>query len=165
MSAPTNLPDPVVFGPDFPDFTMITRHGRQVFRSRTNQNLLLDTWDFTPDGTYTMAKLLRATAPPSECYRLLWEHLYFDEAGRVVDWGEFNDEPQWELSEAFTRLLGYSQSRAARHFFVEWSRVQFRRGLAGAVAKWQAGMGRRERPWSWDWRHDEITFCLGSRRG
>lgn len=127
---PKHLPSPVVFGPSFPDFTMVTKGGRQSFSSRTNLNLFLTASDFTEDGTYTMARLLRATSTPEECWRLIFQHVYF-QGDDPVDW-EMGEEPDWEQSEAFTRLLGFSGSRKEQHFFRQWSHVQFSRGLLSA---------------------------------
>lgn len=127
---PSDLPSPVVFGPSFPDFTMTTKNGRQSFQSRTNLNLFLGASDFTAKGTYTMARLLRATSTPEECYRLLFEHVDFWE-DEPIDW-IMGEEPEWDRSDAFTRLLGFNGSAAERHFFQQWCYVQFSRGLLAA---------------------------------
>jgi hypothetical protein len=106
---PPNLPYPVVFGPSFPDFTMTTRGGRQVFSSRTNQNLFLNHWDFTDSGTFTMATLLKKTSTWQECWPLVWDHVWIGDGGEFVDWAYFLEEPRWDDSDAFQRLLGFCQ--------------------------------------------------------
>jgi hypothetical protein len=57
---PSNLPDPVVYGPSWPDLRLLLKEGRQILESRTNHNLRLATTDFTPDGTYTMGRFLKS---------------------------------------------------------------------------------------------------------
>lgn len=137
MTLPENLPYPIVFGPSFPDFTMVTKGGRQYFSSRRNQNLYLGDQDFTEGGTFTMARLLKLTATSSEeCWPLLWGEVYFHE-GEVIDFDGFLPEPNWDESEAFTRLLGYSQTEHEKHFFREWCRSQYRRHLEDAYLAWR----------------------------
>src|SRR4051812_26922186 len=52
-----DIPRPIVFGPSYPDFQMYT-HGRQVFKSRTNEKLFLEGYQFTDEGTFTMGSFL-----------------------------------------------------------------------------------------------------------
>ena len=137
MPLPSNLPYPVVFGPSFPVFTMVTKQGRQTFQSRTNHNLFLRELDFTEDGTFTMARLLRLTSTPKECLQLIFDHVYFYE-GEPVDWETLLEEPRWDVSEAFTRLIGYSGSESEQRFFREWCRAQYSRGIGAAYLEYRA---------------------------
>jgi hypothetical protein len=61
------LPRPLMYGPSFPSIRMVMRDGVQVFESRTNQNLFLDTEDFNADGTFPMARLLQTLSPCQGC--------------------------------------------------------------------------------------------------
>ncbi|HSF60932.1 MAG TPA: hypothetical protein VLA69_04505 [Gaiellaceae bacterium] len=138
---PPNLPEPVVFGPSFPQFTMATKDGRQRFESRTNQNLFLSEWDFNESGTFTMARLLRKTATQAEYWRLIWDEVYVDDAGKLEDWRNLLDEPDWDASEAFMRLLGFCKWEPEERFFREWARAQFSRGIGDAWIEYRNRSG------------------------
>jgi hypothetical protein len=140
MPPPENLPHPLVFGPSFPDFTMTTKNGQQVFTSRTNQNLFFSDWDFTDQGTYTMAALLKWIGTTEECMPLIFDASTDLEDGSS-DW-HFADEPRWDASDAFSRLLGFCDSSAEQQrFLLEWCKAQYARDLEEAFLEYVSRVG------------------------
>lgn len=136
---PPNLPEPVVFGPDFPEFAQMMRGGKQTFQSRTNINLFLNTWHFDGAGTFTMGSLLKQIATSwQELAPLVFGGFWEGDDGDLYDWADVVTEPQWEESEAFARLLGYCDSEPQRTFLMEWCHTQYARGLSEAWDRWSA---------------------------
>jgi hypothetical protein len=142
---PSGFPFPIVYGPDFPDFKMLMRGGKQTFESRTNQNLFLDEnpfmEDFDASGTFTMATLLAYRCTWQERAALLFVPL-FGEDESTFDWFDFYDEPDWEACPACNDLLNYCGSKASRSFLISWWRTQYARGLGRAWQQWTDWVGR-----------------------
>ena len=122
---PKNLPDPVIYGPDFPRIRMVTRGGRQQFESPTNQNLFLDAdWDFDRRGTFTMGRFLRQSDACRECHAKRWCPLLIDgvfgddsDGPTVVTGADLKSPPDWEACPTFGYLRGYVEWDAQRLFF------------------------------------------------
>ena len=136
--APRGYPYPIVYGPDFPDFKMLMRGGEQVFESRANQNLFLETdedWgEFDAAGTFTMATMLAMISTWEERAEMLLDLIEMDV--ETLDWIDFHDEPRWEACPACTDLLNYCGSAASRSFLLSWWRAQYAQGLGQAWGQW-----------------------------
>ena len=55
--APDDVPDPIIYGPTFPDLRLVMKDGRQSIESRTNANLRVE-GRFDDKGTFDMWWLL-----------------------------------------------------------------------------------------------------------
>jgi hypothetical protein len=53
-----DIPDPIIFGQNFPELRLVHRSGKQIPESRSNENLRLRSYDFDERGTFTMAAFL-----------------------------------------------------------------------------------------------------------
>lgn len=140
-NVPKNYPSPIVYGPDFPQFKMLMRHGKQVFESRTNQNLFLEDGssflcDFDEGGTFTMARFLRKLSTWQDCAPLLFDVIAM--TGDTFDWMEVYEEPRWEACPACADLLGYCDSEAQRKFLRWWWSSQYVAALGSALERWLA---------------------------
>jgi len=146
MDPPSDYPCPIVYGPDFPQFKMLMRHGRQVFESRTNQNLFLDEqpWsdDFDSSGTFTMAGFLARICSWKERAALLFDGIFGDEGSTTFDWLGIRDEPDWDGCPPCADLINYCDSDAQRSFLRSWWRTQYARGLEEAWRQWTNWLGR-----------------------
>jgi hypothetical protein len=139
VAAPSNYPTPIVYGPDFPQFKMLMRYGRQVFESRTNQNLFLEAddlfGDFTDSGTFTMARFLGKRASWQDCASLLFDLIAVEEDN--FDWIGVLAEPNWAACPACSDLISYcNNSPAQRSFLASWWRTQYAVRLADALDAW-----------------------------
>jgi len=138
VTAPSDYPTPILYGPDFPQFKMLMRHGSQVFESRTNQNLFLDAdemWgDFTDSGTFTMAQLLRKVSSWQDYVNILFDAAEVEDNN--FDWHEVHHEPAWSACAACADLLGYCDSEAQKSFLLSWWRTQYAVGLDEALDRW-----------------------------
>jgi hypothetical protein len=143
MTSPSNYPIPIVYGPDFPKFKMLMRGGRQVFESRTNQNLFLkdDEYfgDFDGSGTFTMAALLKR-APWRDVPQLFFVEI--EESESTFDWLFFADEPNWESCSMCSDLLGYCDTEPQRLFLRAWWRTQYAIRLGEAYRRWVDWLAR-----------------------
>lgn len=137
---PKNLPQPIVYGPDFPQFKMLMRHGRQTFESRKNQNLFLTKDDFDERGTFTMAAFVRKFGSWRDALPLIFTNAWLDDDGRFMDWELFTDEPRWEDSSAISTLLGYCDTEPQRQFFLQFCKAQYSTGLGDAWDERHAAM-------------------------
>jgi hypothetical protein len=141
MTTPTSLakdiPEPIVFGPDFPRFKMLMRRGRQVFESRTNRNLFLDPiFDSDGEGTLTFARLLRHMGTWQDCLPLLVNEYWLDDTGQLENWGDWAEAPHWDESPSVELLTGYCRSHSQREFFLKYLATQHRVGLGNAFEEW-----------------------------
>jgi hypothetical protein len=122
MPLPGDLPQPIIYGPDRPDLTLIMRDGRQRTESRTNQNLYLRDADLK-DGTYSMGQFL---ADRPECGR---QHSFegcpmvrqVEQASDVMSETSrypevFPDPPDYAACSGLRMLSGYCGSQAERLF-------------------------------------------------
>jgi hypothetical protein len=135
------LPRPLMYGPSFPSIRMVMREGAQVFESRTNQNLFLDGEDFTADGTFTMARLLR-TLPPcqgcgdphneveSTCPMVVQDSDWAD--GKPTSW-TMHGRPQYSACPGMDLLFGYCNSGAQKRFLMAYCMALFARGLESVM--------------------------------
>jgi len=112
-----NIPEPVVYGPDFPRFKMLTRDGRTVFESRTNQNIFLNDRSFTKNGTYTFGRFLAdICVSAQDLAPLVFTDSRWDDSGELMDWEHFAIVPKFTECPAIQRLLGYCRDRESdRH--------------------------------------------------
>jgi len=147
---PENIPSPLVYGPDFPKFKMFLRRGKQVFESRTNQNLYLTQASFTAEGTYPFHRLLEATGvwkseTPNEWYfDPMWVADYrYIEADRKVTEITLVEQLDFAKCPALTLLLNYSPESHRRfhekYVQCQWDRA--RRGFESAVTEYVAANG------------------------
>jgi hypothetical protein len=138
VTAPSNYPTPIVYGPDFPQFKMLMRYGSQVFESRTNQHLFLEAdevfGDFNDSGTFTMAQLLRKVSSWQDCVNVLFDAIEVQHDN--FDWRDVRDEPDWSACSACTDLLGYCDSAAQKSFLLSWWRTQYAVRLTDALDAW-----------------------------
>jgi hypothetical protein len=129
---PANIPSPVIYGPDFPKFKMFLRNGKQVFESRTNQNLYLTDDDFTSAGTYPLYRLLDATSigEPRPFVDPMWvENCTYSHNG-TVNAVELVEELDFEKSPALTILLNYSPE-SHRPFYEKYIQSHWTRSSLG----------------------------------
>lgn len=135
-SPPEDIPNPLVYGPDFPKFKMFLRRGKQVFESRTNQNLYLTQADFTDDGTYPLHQLLKTTGvwgrdkPSSWFFDPMWVATYKLAEERTVTEIELVEELDFKKCPALALLLNYSPD-SHRPFHEKYIQSQWNRARAG----------------------------------
>ncbi len=147
---------------------MVMREGVQVFESRTNQNLFLDTEDFNADGTFTMARLLRTVSPCQGCgdpkngeevaCPLVVENSNWVD-GRPTSW-TMNETPQFSACPGIDLLVGYCDSDAQKRFLVAYCLALFATGfeMAMRLAKIHEIIGRAKRSYS------SLEFLRASER-
>jgi hypothetical protein len=150
--AAPNIPEPVVYGPDFPSFKMLTRHGRTVFESRTNQNLFLNDRSFTENGTYTFGRFLGdVCVSAQELAPLVFTDSWWDDSGELIDWERFSTIPKWTDCPAIQRLLGYCQTEPQRRFLLRYLETQHPYGVGDAWKAWRERGMETARSEGTDW--------------
>lgn len=153
QKAAKDIPEPIVFGPDFPSFKMLMRRGRQVFESRTNQNLFLDPiFDFDPNGTFTFGEFLRRLGTWRDCLPLLFEDYYVTDEGELFDWTYFAAVPRWDACQPIQQLHGYCRSRSQSAFLRKYLESQYRVGLPRAWDEWHSALNQRALALGVPWR-------------
>ena len=141
MELPNELPDPLIYGPDFPKLKLVMREGRQRFESTTNQNLRLSPQDFTDRRTYTMARFLTAHGPCRDCAHLVGlgrPDRPFEEAHKCPLVWTIDDrlgrmEPSYADCPSFQILLGYCDTEPQRAFLTSYCRSLTATGFSYAV--------------------------------
>ena len=113
-----DIPQPIIYGPDRPDLTLVMHQGQPRPQSRTNQNLYLGSGDFTEDGTYAMGRLLVDRPECAEKHGL-------EGCPMVLRSGADGDElphpPEYALCPGLETLKGYCGSQAGRHWTLRLS--------------------------------------------
>lgn len=154
-----DIPEPIVFGPDFPNFKMLMRQGRQVFESRTNRNLLLHPiWDSDGEGTFTLARLLRRLGSWQDCLPLFFEEFWLTEDGELIDWTVWAKTPGWDKCQTLQDLAGYCRSRSQREFFWRYLSSQYRAGLEQAYDEWCAASQDQASMNGTEWTSPALRF-------
>jgi len=135
---PENLPYPLIYGPNFPKISFQTKDGKRRFFSNTNKNLFLESYDFTPLGTFTLGQFLLRLGPwkyRGNCYLcreknkfcpLFISKMSYDQQTDFAQVEELvEDVPKWEICISIKDLLQDMQSEAERKWYLGYLDVTY----------------------------------------
>lgn len=129
---PKDLPDPLIYGPQFPELRLVMKQGKQVVLSRTNNHLRTRDSMFDETGTLTMGTLLLNQSPACQqahrdnggwCPLFCWyDSDPYDESGEPIGWAVgTGGTPRFEADcPGWSQLAACCQTDAQRRFFTLW---------------------------------------------